>query len=487
MPNPIAFAPSFTSFCELLQHRRRMSQAGWLLAIALHCMVLPLAAQQPDSPAAAPESLWTRDKGEDWPWFLGLRRDGKSQETGFKPEGWAEGKAPRLVWKLAVGEGYGACSISRGRLFHFDRDEAQFRLRCLNAETAKELWRFEYPAEYQDHYGYDGGPRCSPVVDDDRVYLFDASGMLHCLDVVSGKMRWKLDTTKRFGVVQNFFGVGSNPVIYEDSLILMVGGSPEADQGLLASQLQEARGNGSGVVAVNKHTGELIYKFSDELASYASLQLATIDDRPWCFAFSRGGLLGFDPRKGTQDFRFAWRAKILESVNASTPIVQGSQVLISETYGPGAALLKVAATSDPEVVWKDDEKGRDKSLQTHWNTPVYHEGHVYACSGRHTNNAELRCVDWKTGEVKWTRPGLSRTSLTYLDGHLLCLGEYGDLFVIKATPEKFSPVGLMPPTVDPEGKRLLKYPCWAAPVVSHGLMWIRGEGQLLCYELIEAN
>ena len=430
-----------------------------------------------------PKSLWTRETGEDWPIFLGPRRDGKSKETGFRPKAWKE-TPPKLVWGLELGEGYAPCTVSRGRVFHYDRDGDMNRLRCLNAETGKTLWTFRNPTSYQDHYGYDGGPRCSPVVDGDRVYIYDAAGMLHCLKSDNGEIVWKLDTPKTFGVVQNFFGVGSHPVIEGERLIVMVGGSPPEDRTLLSGQLDQVRGNGSGIVALDKRSGKVIYKFSDELASYASLQLTQIKNRKWCFAFARGGLLAFDPTNGKQDFHFPWRAKILESVNASTPVVQNDEVLISETYGPGAALLRVSAEHPPKVVWKDDDKGRDKSLQTHWNTPVVHKGYIYACSGRHTNNAELRCVEWKTGKVMWSQPRLTRMSLTYLDGYLLCQGEYGDFLVINANPEKFEPVALLPPPMDDDGDARLKYPCWAAPVVSHGLMWVRGENQLLCYDII---
>ena len=419
-------------------------------------------------------NLWTRKVGEDWPQFLGRGRDGKSSETGFRPN-WKQ-TPPQLVYAIRVGEGYGACTVSQGRMLHFDRVGGKNRLRCFHAEKGDEIWKHEYETDYEDHYGYDGGPRCSPLIDGDRVYTMDANGVVYCLALRDGKVHWHLDTRAKFGVIQNFFGAGSNPVIHGDLLIMMVGGSPANAQNLLPGQLMQAKGNGTGIVAVNKFSGEQTYAISDELASYASLKLATLDDRPWCFGFMRGGLLGFHPQTGKIDFHFPWRADKLESVNASTPVLLDDEVLISETYGPGAAMLKARAGKDPQVVWQDELKSRDKALQTHWNTPIVHKGRVYACSGRHSANAELRCVDWKSGKVLWSEPKLSRTSLTYLDGHLLCQGEYGVLRVLKANPEKFDEVALLP--------MRLEYPCWAAPVVSHGLMWVRGEGVLACIDII---
>jgi hypothetical protein len=177
-------------------------------------------------------------------------------------------------------------------------------------------------------------------------------------------------------------------------------------------------------------------------------------------------------------------------VNAATPVVVGDEVFISETYGPGSTLLKVKP-GGYDVVWKDNDRVRSKAMQTHWNTPVAVDGYLYASSGRHTQNAELRCIEWKTGKVQWTIPRLTRTSLLYVDGHFLCLGEYGSLILFKANPNKFEPVGEYlfenPKATDNQGLRaplLLQYPCWAAPIISHGLLYLRGSDRLLCVDLI---
>ncbi|HEX3872257.1 MAG TPA: PQQ-binding-like beta-propeller repeat protein, partial [Pirellulales bacterium] len=355
------------------------------------------------------------------------------------------------------------------------------RLQCMNSETGEHLWKFEYPSDFEDMYGYDNGPRSQPVVDGDRVYTFGPEGVLHCLRVDTGEVVWKVDTAKEFGVIQNFFGVGSTPVIDGELLIANIGGSPPEDQNVPPGQLDRVSGNGSGVVAFDKHTGKVVYRFSNDLASYASPTLATIDGRAWCFVFGRAGLTGFDPTSGKQDFYFPWRAGILESVNASTPVVAGDRVFISETYGPGSALLKVHP-GGYDVVWKDEPRTREKAMQLHWNTPIYHEGHLYGSSGRHPNAAELRCVELATGKVKWSEPGLMRSSLLYVDGHLICLGEQGELYLLRATPEKFDKISHV--TLSQNGTRLLKAPCWAAPILAHGLLYVRGKDRLVCLDLI---
>ncbi|MDP7204703.1 MAG: PQQ-like beta-propeller repeat protein, partial [Pirellulaceae bacterium] len=359
------------------------------------------------------------------------------------------------------------------------------------AETGKLLWQFDYSTDYADLFGYDAGPRCSPIVEGNRVYVYGVEGTLICLRASDGALVWKVNVNKQFGVVQNFFGIGSTPVIEGDLLLVMVGGSPGDAVGIPPGQLDLVEGNGSGIVAFDKYTGEVKYKVSDELASYSSPVVADIGGRRWGFMFARGGLVGFEPASGKIDFHYPWRASMLESVNAATPLVVGDEVFISETYGVGSSLLKVKP-GGYDVVWKDDERSRQKAMETHWNTPIYRDGYLYGSSGRHTQNAELRCVEWKTGKILWSIPRLTRTSLLYVDDHFICLGEYGSLILFKANPKEFEPVGeylFQDPKARPDplglgSPMLLKYPCWAAPIISHGLLYVRGSDRLLCVELI---
>ena len=111
-------------------------------------------------------------------------------------------------------------AIARGRLLLFDRVGNQARLRCLQSETGESLWTFAYETAYEDLYGYSNGPRCAPVVDGNRVFIFGPAGMLHCLRLFDGQLLWKVDAQDQFAVVQNFFGVGSTPVVHGDLLIV---------------------------------------------------------------------------------------------------------------------------------------------------------------------------------------------------------------------------------------------------------------------------
>jgi outer membrane protein assembly factor BamB len=426
-----------------------------------------------------PPDLAHRRLGQDWPTFLGPTRDGKSQEQDLNFDWPPEG--PPVVWQVPLGKGYSGPAISRGRLYHYDRYGDEDRLICREAETGRELWSHATRTNYLDMLGYNNGPRCSPVVDGNRVYTLSAEGLLQCVDATSGELVWSVDTTEQFHVAQNFFGVASTPLVLGDHLIVNVGGSPPDGPFDVYSANGRVPGNGTGVVAFDKRHGKVSWQASDELASYASPVAATIDGRPWCFVFARGGLVALNPLTGQVDFEYPWRAAMLESVNASTPVVVGNQVFISETYGPGSSLLEVRP-GGYEVVWKDEERTRDKSMMLHWNTPIHHAGYLYGSSGRHSNSATLRCIEWSTGKVQWSEPRLGRCSLLYADGHLICLSEDGTLMLLKANPQRYELVHSVV-LRNASGDALLRPEAWTAPVLAHGLLYVRGDDRLVCLDL----
>ncbi len=421
--------------------------------------------------ALAPVAL----PASDWPSFLGPTHDGKSTEK-LEWRDWPE-DGPPVLWHIEVGEGYSMPSIADGRLFLFDRGGDEARLRALDAATGKELWQSTYPTAYEDMYGYSTGPRASPVIDGERVYAFGVDGRLRCHQASDGKVLWEVDTMKRFGVQQNFFGVGSTPLVEGDLLIVPIGGSPPESKGIMSGEVQP---NGTGVVAFDKKTGEERWKASDELASYSSPVPATIGDRRLIFYFARGGLLALEPKSGAVAFHFPWRANLLESVNAANPVIVDDKVLVTETYGPGSALIQVTPEGY-EVLRKDPPRG--KTMANHWSTPVYHEGVLYGSSGRSSGDAVLRAIDFMSGETKWEKKGLTRSTLLYADGHFLVLTEYGRLILIEATPERYSPVAEVDLGKATDARPALAHPAWNAPVLVDGRLYVRGKHRLLCLDL----
>jgi len=460
---------------------RRLAPLGVLLVALVAGCAPAVSPQVPDEPVkpGAAERVAVPGGGSDWPGFLGPAGDGSSPETGILTPWPKTGLTKR--WECALGSGYAPPSIAAGRLYHFDRVGDEARLCGRNAATGELIWTTKWPTQYQDSYGYDPGPRACPVVDGDCVYVHGADGVLVCVAADTGKEIWRLDTREKYRFHQNFFGVGSTPVVAGDLLLVAVGGSPKGPK---PADLRAAKGNGTAIVALDKKTGVERWTVSDELASYSSPVVAQIGGRAVGLYFARGGLLGFDPKAGKELFFHKFRSKLLESVNAANPVVVGDRVLLSECYENGTTLVKYAGGA-VTTVWSDAKKDRDDhALSSHWCTPIHHDGYVYGCSGRNANDSELRCVELATGAVKWVERRTTRCTLLKVDGHLVSLGEQGELRLIKLNPAKCDEVSRW----EVPG---LGYPSWAPPALSRGVLYLRGKSDanreanvLMAFELI---
>ncbi len=435
---------------------------------------------QPEQPLVEPTYI---ERGDDWTRFLGPNGNGHSSETGVDPSLWQP--HPPVVWTLPLGVSYGAPSLVGKRLYQFDRYGNNERLTCYDVISKAPLWQWQAHVQYEDMYGYNNGPRCSPIIDGDLIFLYGVAGNLYCLDGNTRELVWKVDTFRQYGVVPNFFGVASNPVVYRDKLLVMVGGSPAESQILPAGRLNLVKPNGSAVVAFDKRTGQERYRLGDDLASYASMTVQEVNGNPTGLALMRNGLLAWNPDTGEMLTEFAWRAEMLESVNAAVPITDGNNVMISEAYEIGSAMLD--ATQTPwSVLWRDSGPRSRCRFRAHWATPVLVDGYLYGCSGRNAPDSDFRCIRWSDGAVQWNQRQHERSSVLAIDGYLLVLGEYGRLMLLRPNSKQIEVVAEcdLSQVRTEDGQPLLEYPCWAAPVVSHGLMYLRGKDRLVCFQLI---
>lgn len=452
-----------------------------LLTTILAAVAAPLPAAEP--PPA--RDLSTR-QGEDWGAFLGPHGDGRSGTRGIAATWPASG--PGVVWHAPMGDGYCAPTVAGGRAILFDRVDDRLRLRAVVAETGLPLWQVERPVRYVDSFGYDGGPRACPVIVGDRLLAYGPDGGLECRAVADGTLLWEVDTAKDFHVVQNFFGVGTAPLPVDADgrrlVVVQVGGSAPGTTPPSPERLDVVKGLDSGLVAFELETGREVWRASDQLASYSTPVRATIGGRERILAWMRDDLVSIEPGTGRVLDRFRWRSDELFSVVAASPVVAGDRVLLSECYGPGSVLLGVEDDRFREI--RRDRAGARprQALKAHWNTPVLDGGHVWASSGRHAGDAQLVCVDVESGEVRWSEGGLGRSSVTLVDGHLLVLGEYGDLVLARASADAFEEVSRARPVDPASGRELLAAPCWAAPVVARGLAFVRGAGRVVCLELL---
>ncbi|MSR67134.1 MAG: hypothetical protein EXS24_07160, partial [Pedosphaera sp.] len=385
----------------------------------------------------------------DWPQFLGPRADGTSTETGLIDKWPATG--PRVAWKKVIGTGYSAPSIRENYLVLHHRIKNEEIVEAFDPEVGKPIWKYAYPTSYVDPFGYNNGPRGTPLLTETHCYTFGAEGKLLCLDLKTGKPIWQRDTAKDFDVPEAFFGVGSTPIIEGGRLIVLIGG--QLNSGVVAFDLKTGKTIWENVGKRNWEGQPMIgwpgdrevqWRSWDKQASYATPVAATVNGERVVFALMRQGLVALNPTNGVVHFSRWFRAQVNESVNAANPIVIGNSVLCSAAYfGVGAFQIDIKPGNKTFT-----QQWAGRSLEIHWTTPIYHDGHLYAFSGRNEPDASFRCVEFKTGKVTWERneswrshsssqPAVyGRGSAISADGKLIVLGEGGLLGLFKLNPKK---------------------------------------------------
>jgi len=425
----------------------------------------------------------------EWASFLGPTFNAVSTETKLLKQWPKDG--PKKIWELPKGTGYASPAIKGQYLVFIHRMGDEEIVECLNPESGLLYWTFKYPTQYVDRYGYNNGPRASPVIDGDRVYAYGAEGVLHCVHLTTGKVIWKRDLQSEFKPVSTFFGVGTTPLIEDDLLIINVG-APHYK-------------SGASVVALNKTNGKVVWYSGNQWGpSYASPIPATVHGKRCIFVLTggesrppSGGLLMIDPKTGKILTRFPWRSRSYESVNAASPVIVGNQVFISATYQAGGVLLNIKKDFTHQVAWTAE------GFDTHWNTAVHKDGYLYGFAGRNEPDANLVCYELKTGKEMWrkkpefvenvvTRSGTQREmtlstfrgSLLWADGHFLCLGELGHLLWLDLTPQGYKEIS--------RAWLFDARQSWALPVLRRGLLFVtqneegvfsRKPMRLFCYDL----
>jgi outer membrane protein assembly factor BamB len=389
---------------------------------------------------------------EDWPRWRGAKQDGISQERGLLKQWPAEG--PIRLWTAKLGGGFSSMVVFDGKVCTQTRDKNQEVVVCMDAATGKEIWRYNNDADYNAHPSFSGGPvpesrtgpRATPAVEGDRLYAVGATGILNCLNAKTGEKIWQQDLIQIGGGKVPMHGFSNSPLVEGDHVYINAGGP-----------------NGKSIAAINKKDGSLAWQALDDPIGHSSAVWAEIGGVPQVIFFTGIAAVGVAPKEGTLLWRYPW--KTTYDLNIATPIYSNGKVFISSNYGSGAAVFSVNDKNETQTVWKA------MSMQNHFATPVLYEGNLYGFSEN-----RLRCVDFATGKLVWDQLGLGRGSLTLADGHLILLGDHGQLALAKATPEKYVEIS----RVQIFDKAILT---WTAPVVSGGRLFVRNENELTAFDL----
>jgi outer membrane protein assembly factor BamB len=378
----------------------------------------------------------------DWPQWRGIERNGVSPETGLANSWPAAG--PPLVWKAqGLGEGYAAFSIAGGRLFtQGQRGEQEFVL-AIDVATGRKVWETPTGRAYRESRG--NGPRGTPTLDGDRLYALAADGMLVCLETQTGKKVWTVDLMKRFSSGVPSWGISESPLVDGDRLIVTPGG------------------RGAAIVALNKTTGETIWKSQNDEAGYSSAIAYNFGGVRQIAILTGEAAVGLNIANGSPLWRYTKVSN--RTANVATPIYRDGYVFFSTDYGTGCALLKLSPDGKATEVYFSRE------MRNHYSSSVLVGDYLYGFS-----SSVLTAMKFQTGEVAWRDRSVGKGSVTYADGKLYLLSEEGVVGLAQASSAGYKEISRFR---IPHGA----YPTWTPHVISDGKMYLREQDNLYCYDV----
>jgi outer membrane protein assembly factor BamB len=419
-------------------------------------------------------------RADDWPQWGGPQRDLVWREEGIverlPPEDAESGMLPR-VWTAKIGAGYAGPAVAEGRVYVADRiaEENLERVLSFDAATGDELWKHEYRARYAISYPL--GPRATPTVDGERVYVLGAVGHLWCLNAATGEVIWQKYLPSDFGTEMPAWGMAGAPLVDGEQLIVLAGGKP-----------------GALVVSLDKHTGEERWRaLEGKEPGYCAPVILEIAGRRQLIVWHPAAVAGLDPESG----RVLWEQPfdVRAGMTISTPRTVENRLFVTGFYsGPLMIDLGGGGTA-PDVLWRtapSSNEIRNNTLHAVMCTPIVTKDHVYGVG----SYGEMRCLDADTGETVWeTREatGEGRWWNAFLVPHqpapggslinrVFICNEQGELIIAKLSPAGYQEQGrakLIEPT-QPIQRRMT---VWSHPAFAMKSVFARNDGELIRVDL----
>jgi len=386
----------------------------------------------------------------DWPGFRGADRQDISQETGLLKK-WPDG-GPKKLWTYDnAGMGYSGFSVADGTLYTLGaRDVTEFAI-ALDAKTGKEKWATEIGPLLTNNWG--DGPRSTPTVDHDRVYVMSGKGNLVCLTADYGKEIWSTNMAAAGGKVPGW-GYTESPLVDGPNVICTPGGSKGA------------------MMALDKMTGKVVWQSSEwtEGAQYSSIIAVDWNGKRQYIQHTSTVLAGVDAKDGKVLWKVSFPGK---TAVIPTPIFRDGNAYMAAGYGAGCIQVNIGPNNEVK------ENYANTNMVNHHGGVILVGDALYGFSDK----GGWTCQDWKTGEVKWQSKNLGKGAIHCADGMLYLLEESsGNVVLIEASPDGWKEHGrfkLEPQTEHrkPSGK------IWTHPVVSNGKLYLRDQEFISCYDV----
>ena len=389
--------------------------------------------------------------GQEWPQYRGPDATGQLSSVELSL---GSGKL-KTHWRVPSSLGFSSFSIAGGKaLTLIARDGQEFCI-ALDAETGKEIWATALGASEYGHKGGNAGaqgnkggdgPRSTPSIAGDRVYVYDAHQHLFCLSLETGDKLWDHNVLKEYGGKAIKWKSAMSPLL-DDSLLYVAGGG--ADHAFMAFE---------------QDSGKLVWHSGTEGLTHASPSFAEINGQKQIVFFMQSGLVAVDRKTG----REIWRSDFPFDVStAASPIINDQRIYASAGYGVGAGLYEIDDSNKPNEIWRKPNR-----LINHWSSPVLRDGYLFGMYDfKRYGKAPLQCVEFATGEIKWKQAGYGQGNCIIIGDKVIALSDSGELAIVSATAEKYDELWR---------EKLLDGKCWSTPAFSNGRIYLRSTKEAVC-------
>lgn len=413
----------------------------------------------------------------EWPQWRGPNRDGVwSGRVATTPP---PATGLEVVWKTPIGPGYTGPTVADGRVYVMDRiqrPEQEERVVCLDAATGEFEWEHRYPCVYSG-VGYEAGPRASVTIDGNRVYSLGSMGHLHCLDT-GGSVVWKQDLNQTYGISKNdrmpIWGIAASPLIYQNMVVVQIGA-----------------GNGAGLVAFDKLTGQEIWKCLDDRAQYSSPIIVKQAGRDVLVIWTGDSVAGIDPKDGQVLWQHPFPPRNMP-IGVASPIYRNGQIFVTSFYD-GSLMLNLSDTSlDVELAWVrvGESERKTDALHSIIGTPVWIGDHLYGPD----SHGEFRCLAARNGDRIWEDLSIvpkARWATVHIvqfpsadSSEVLLFNERGELLRGELSPSGFKEQwrsAILKPTKPQLNQR--GGVCWAHPAMTSDGIIVRNDEEIVYVRL----
>ncbi len=401
----------------------------------------------------------------DWPQYRGAHHNGVSTDRITRQ--WT-GAVTNPVWRIVLTNGLGSLVVADGRVFTQVRRTTNGGPKelcvALHAGTGAELWAVPLDdAAYPDGgVGFDDGPRTTPAVEGGSVFVLTSYLKLHRLNATNGAVIWEKDLRTLYG---------SSVIDWQNAA------SPVLDNGLI---YLNANSGTDTLMALRTSDGGLAWRSQNEGLTHSTPVLATIHGVRQLIFATQAGLVSLEPLTGNRLWKFSYPFNYRFSIGVS-PVVYEDMVFVcgAHAYGMRSVAMQASLTDN---TWTTTHLWSTNNPTSHWMTPVVHEGFLYGQFGIQSFDsvrAQLKCIEMRTGNVKWSTNDFGRGATILVRDHLLSLTEKGDLVLVKPDTNAYVQVArfnAIPYWHTATNK------CWNSPAVCDGKVYIRSTSYTACFD-----